>query len=333
MSHFGGIFLFYGGIMAKKDRKRVHNKNIYQYSQKTSPGEYEYYGIHKYGERIKIDVKRMKKICEKDGFKELFEVTQKISSIPRNTAYFVPKKKRKNDYVINEFRFKIDTLRTQWHEIRKAFENIKTPKQVEDEYRAEALSYTSSADDYDEICMDAIMAGIKRETPYYNLEVSVCAQFIHQMATELDAIMLRKCRYLGYTASKDELIKRDNLHTYLHGYVHGKCKIEDLPNYESVYRKFFMIWNFLKHNNENLFEKVRLKYSDMLLTDTYQNGEMSMYYLKIGNGYIEKMLDDLSIFYEDVCENFFSEDREESKWNYDDYFFNAVREWNELIYY
>ena len=58
-----------------------------------------------------------------------------------------------------------------------------------------------------------------------------------------------------------------------------------------------------------------------------------MYYLKIGNGYIEKMLNDLSIFYEDVCENFFSEDREESKWNYDDYFFNAVREWNELIYY
>ena len=229
--------------MAKKDRKRTHNKNIYQYSAKTSPGDLEYFGIHKNGDRIKIDVKRMKKICEKNGPRTLYETALKISDIPRNTAYFIPKKKRRLDYVTNEFRHKIDTLREQWHEIRKAFENIKTPKQVTDEYRLDALSYTSSSDDYDEIEIDAMMAGMKRETSYFNLEASVCAQFIHQMATELDAIMLRKCRFLGYNPSKEQQIKRDYLHTYLHGYVGGKYKIEDLEGYERVYQKFFMIWS------------------------------------------------------------------------------------------
>ena len=318
--------------MAKKDRKRTHNKNIYQYSAKTSPGDLEYFGIHKNGDRIKIDVKRMKKICEKNGPRELYEVALKISDIPRNTAYFIPKKRKRLDYVTNEFRQKIDTLREQWHEIRKAFENIKTPKQVTDEYRLDALSYTSSSDDYDEIEIDAMMAGIKREASYFNLEASVCAQFIHQMATELDAIMLRKCRYLGFNPPVERQVTRDIMHTYIESQINGRCSIDELPNHKEVYRKFFMIWNLLKHNSENLFVKVQENYPDMLLTKTYRNGEMSMYYLKIGNDYIEKMLNDLRTFYEDVAETFFGEDKEESLWNYDEFFVDEVREWNDLMY-
>ena len=325
-----GIFLHIGGFMSKKDHKRTPNKKIYQYENKASFGNAEYFGIHKNGDRIKIDSRRMKKIASKEGLSELYEAALKIAAIPRNTSYFTPKTKKKLDYVVNEFRLKISTLREQWHEFRTAFASIKTPKQVADHYRNEALSYTVCSDDYDEICSDAILVGLKREMPYYSLEASMCAQFIHQMATELDAIMLRKCRYLGYTTSKDEQIKRDHLHAFLQGYVHGQGKMEDLPNYKSVYRKFFMIWNFLKHNNENLFEKVRSHYSDMLLTDTYRNGEMSMYCLKIGNDYIENMLTDLNAFYESVCEVFFGEDKEESKWNYDAYFLDIVREINEV---
>ena len=319
--------------MAKKDRKRTHNKNIYQYSAKTSPGDLEYFGIHKNGDRIKIDVKRMKKICEKNGPRELYEAALKISDIPRNTAYFIPKKRKRLDYVTNEFRQKMDTLREQWHELKNAFGNVKTPAQVAEDYRFNAICYTANSDDYDEIATEAIMEGMKREIPYRNLLISVCAQFVHQMATELDAIMLRKCRFLGYNPSKEQQIKRDHLHTYLHGYVGGRCKIEDLPGYESVYQKFFMIWNMLKHNSENLFDKVKSKYPDMLLTETYRNGEMSMYYLKIGNDYIEKMLDELNTFYEDVCEHFFGESKSESNWNYDEYFINAVRDWNTFDFY
>jgi hypothetical protein len=114
---------------------------------------------------------------------------------------------------------------------------------------------------------------------------------------------------------------------------HAKRNIRDLPGYKNTYQKFFTIWNMLKHNSENLFDQVLQDYSDMLLTKTYRNGEMSMYYLKIGNDYIEKMLNDLRTFYEDVGETFFGEDKDESSWNYDEYFTNEVREWNDLMYY
>jgi hypothetical protein len=63
----------------------------------------------------------------------------------------------------------------------------------------------------------------------------------------------------------------------------------------------------------------------MLLTEQYRNGEMSQYYLKIGDDYIEAMLVDLLPFYEALCADFFDEDVEAAEWNYDDYFAEKVQ--------
>ena len=322
------IFAF-GGNMAKKDRKRTHGKNVFKYAEKASRLDYEYYGVHRKGDRVHIDSKRMKKVCGTEGPSELYSAALRIAEIPRHTAYFIPKKKKRTDYVTNEFRMKLDGLREQWCELRRAFENIKTPTQAADEYRLNAISYTADSDDYDDIAVDAMMAGIRREIPYRRLEISVCAQFIHQMATELDALMLRKCRQLGYAPDKESQISRNDMHTYLHGMVHGSHKVEALPGYRDAYKKFFTVWNLLKHNSEELFYKVKESYPDMLLTESYKNGDMSMYYLKIGNDYIEGMLTDLKVFYENVGEAFFGEDREESKWNYDEYFLGVIDEFND----
>ena len=81
--------------MAKKNRKRTHNRKPYHYDAKAAPFDCEYYGIHKSSGRIRIDAKRMKKVCEKGGPEELFSTATKISLIPRSTAYFTPKKKKK----------------------------------------------------------------------------------------------------------------------------------------------------------------------------------------------------------------------------------------------
>jgi hypothetical protein len=67
-------------------------------------------------------------------------------------------------------------------------------------------------------------------------------------------------------------------------------------------------------------------YPEMLLTDSYRNGEMSQYYLKIGDEYIESMLEELLSFYEDLCSDFFDEDVEAADWNYDDYFAEKVKQ-------
>lgn len=64
----------------------------------------------------------------------------------------------------------------------------------------------------------------------------------------------------------------------------------------------------------------------MLRTDKYRNGEMSQYYLKVGDEYIEKMLVELLSFYEALCSEFFDEDVESAEWNYDDYFAEKVKQ-------
>ena len=64
----------------------------------------------------------------------------------------------------------------------------------------------------------------------------------------------------------------------------------------------------------------------MLLTNTYHNGEPSMYYLKIGDGYIENSLRDLQVFYDSLCVVFFEENTDEAEWNYDDYFTKIINQ-------
>ena len=73
------------------------------------------------------------------------------------------------------------------------------------------------------------------------------------MATELDALMLHKCVYLGF-AEKE--VTRGKMHTYLNGTMKGRARIESLKGYD-VYTKFFTVWNMLKHNSEDLLRRCK----------------------------------------------------------------------------
>lgn len=308
----------------KKKNRNPHSK-VHDYSKYASkwngveiPSDDErYYGIHRDGNRVKIDIKRMKKIGT-SGVP--VSVLDAASALPRNTTYFLPKRLHRYDYVINQFRDKLAELTASWREYKTAFGAITSPTDEAEQVRLERLN--SGLDDNEDATVAGILSGAKRQTTYNKLWISQCAQFIHQMATELDALMLRKCVYLGY-ARKD--VSRGSMHDYLNGTMKGRARIESLKGYD-VYAKFFTVWNMLKHNSEDLFEKIQKNYPDMLLTTRYRNGEMSQYYLKIGDDYIEKMLTDLLPFYEDLCTRFFEENVEEANWNYDDYFLEKVRQ-------
>ncbi|MGN0783728.1 MAG: hypothetical protein ACI4M0_05255 [Christensenellales bacterium] len=309
--------------MKKKNRNacsRVHDYTKYasKWNGVEMPCEDErYYGIHRDGNRIKIDIKRMKKLGTSGVPASVLDAA---SAIPRNTTYFLPKRLHRQDYVINQFRDKIQELSEAWKEYKLAFLKIVSPADVAEQVRTERLNL--GIDENEDATAAGIIAGAKRQSTYNRLWISQCAQFIQQMATELDALMLRKCVYLGF-AEKE--VTRGKMHTYLNGTMKGRTKIEALKGYD-VYAKFFTVWNMLKHNSEDLFEKIQKNYPDMLLTTQYRNGEMSQYYLKIGDNYIEKMLSDLLPFYEDLCSRFFEENVEEANWNYDDYFLEKVRQ-------
>ena len=109
-------------------KKKHRNPKASQYDYKKHTGVWngmpiheeseEYYGIHRDGARVKIDIKRMKKI-KTSGVPE--EVLEAASNIPRNTTYFLPKKIHRDDYVCNQFRDKLTELTRQWGEIKGAF--------------------------------------------------------------------------------------------------------------------------------------------------------------------------------------------------------------------
>lgn len=309
--------------MKKKNRNpnsKVHDysKYAYKWNGVEIPSDDErYYGIHRDGNRVKIDIKRMKKIGTSGVPTSVLDAA---SALPRNTTYFLPKRLHRHDYVINQFRDKLKELSDSWREYKVAFSKITSPADIAEQVRVERIQI--GLDDNEDATVAGIMSGVKRYATYKRLWISQCAQFIHQMATELDALMLRKCVYLGF-AEKD--VNRGKMHTYLNGTQKGRARVENLNGYD-VYAKFFAVWNMLKHNTEDLFEKIQKNYPDMLLTDKYRNGEMSQYYLKIGDEYIKEMLVALVPFYEALCTEFFDEDVYEAEWNYDDYFAETVKQ-------
>ena len=237
--------------MTKKRRGKRYDYSKHEITwSNTKIGENceEYYGLHRDGSRVKIDIKRMKKVKD-SGVPE--EVLDAASQIPRNTMYFQPKRIHRHDYVVNQFRDKLAELAVSWREYKAAFGAITSPTDIAEQVRLERLH--TGLDDNEDATVAGILSGAKRQATYNKLWISQCAQFIHQMATELDALMLRKCVYLGY-ARKD--VTRGSMHDYLNGTMKGRARIEELKGYD-VYVKFFTVWNMLKHNSEDLFEKMQ----------------------------------------------------------------------------
>lgn len=67
----------------------------------------------------------------------------------------------------NIYHDSIDELASDWRtEYKPLFEKIITPSQVKEGYRLDQISYTSCSDDYDEIDVEAMLAGLRREAKY-----------------------------------------------------------------------------------------------------------------------------------------------------------------------
>lgn len=317
------IILINGGIMKKKRRNpssalHDYSKYAYVWNGVEIPGSDErYYGIHKDSGRVRIDIKRMKKL----GITGIPQsVLDAASAIPRNTTYFIPERIHREDYTVNQFRDKFSELSVLWSEYKTAFKAIRSPSVVAEEVRVERLNL--GIDDNEDATVAGLMAGFKRQLVYDRIWVSLCSQFIQQMATELMALMTRKCVSLGFD---DKEVSRRTLHAYLNGTGKGRITVKEIGGYE-VYEKFFTILNLLKHNSVELFEIVKNRYPDMLISDKFKNGDMSQYFLKINNGFIEQMLTDLVPFYETLCTEFFGENASEAEWNYDDYFTKTINQ-------
>ena len=290
--------------------------------------QYEFWGFHPKKGRLHIDTKRYKKACESVGINDFLPDGL---FAPRNTVYFVPARIHRNDYKVNIFRDFIGDLQKQWEdEYKPIFKKIKTPEDAFNNYRSGAIAYTSDAEDLNEIEVEARMAAFKRESAYWKVINELYCMFIQKITTEIDRftlIFMMECGYKGTDFSFEAFLD------FTGKLVGHPCPdlFKKLEGY-NCYTLLHKINNFLKHNSREAYKALSYTYPKNVrsiangnATQEYQNGMFAGDWIVLKDNYIDTVFSKLLRFFERYCEVVLGEDPNESKWNYDDYFYTAQK--------
>lgn len=310
----------------KRDRKRIrHDYSLVdakeQYAQIRSK---EYYGIFIRKGRVHVDTKRFKKALERMGAEEFWRGGMNTN---RPTPYLIPKKERIDDYGVNISRSIIAKLKKDWtEEFLPAIKAIKTPATVGEDARMGALAIRSGEDACDEAQMIGMCASIERSPKYYDVVVALYCSYVQRIASECDramALMFRKRGNVGDAFTFDELLGHINE-------LAGGDKTKKLPNVKN-YRAFESVRkldNFLKHHTVKSYQAVKRFCPKYLAKrdDIFENGMYAPYWLDFPEGFIEKILDKLDLFFTDFCLMFFDESADDAEWNSDQYFLHVYNE-------
>ena len=105
-----------------------------------------------------------------------------------------------------------------------------------------------------------------------------------------------------------------------------------LKKYNS-YNLLHKVNNFLKHNTLESYNTLKRFYPENVRSvekgtskQEYENGMFAGDWIVLKENYIDSLLDKLIQFFEDYCVQFLKENLENAKWNYADYFYNAINE-------
>lgn len=290
-------------------------------------GQYQFWGIHPKGGRLRIDTKRYKKMCEWIGITDFMPDGL---FVPRSTVYFTPVKKERYDYKVNLFNDLLDGLIHDWeYEYKPLFKSIKTPDQVASDSRLGMLAFTGCSDDYDEIDIEANMNSFRRIEKYNQIINSLYCQFILKIGAEVDRFTLRVMTELGYKGTDYDF---KSFCKFSDGLLRSKngMPLKDLKKFEA-YNMLHKICNFLKHNSKEAYNTMKHLYPDNVCSKEkgtastdFENGMFAGDWIIIKEGYIDKTLKQLKIFFTDYCKVYLKEDVDNAYWNYDDYFKDAV---------
>ena len=298
--------------------KKLSNAIVKDY-EKLRDDQVEYYGVFTKDGRVKVDTKRYRK------FMNLPDT--KIEH--RQTVYYQPSRIHRSDYYCNRFRDTLQELKNLWlNEFSLAIKAIKTPKQVEDDVRIGYLQ--NGVYEYDEASTIGVFEGMKRIEKYKFVIKSIYAQFFHQMMSQIDALCLRICVANGY---REKDFSKEKFDVYIQGLQ--KQNAIDFPNFNNyaIYDKAYRVWNFLKHNSLKAYNQLKKYYPEMVYdpNNNYRNGDPAISVLKINEKYIIYCLDNLHLFFDEVCERGFKENIKDADWDYDDYFLNEANDFLDNI--
>ena len=272
------------------------------------PLSLEYFGVLMKDDRARIDTKRYKKF--------LAIPDTKIEH--RKTVYYIPTRKHRYDYMSNIFYDLTVELKRQWNqEYSRMISAIKTPKEVESDSLVANLS--DGVLEYDEACMAGRFSAINRESEYKLLIKSIYSQFFQLAMSKIDATILKVLVINGY---KNDKFSREDFDTFIQGKQGKDVKsFYEFENY-CIYERAYRVWNFLKHNSIKAYNQLKRWHPEMIYDpeSKYQNGDSALSILKLDEKFMMKVLDELPLFFDEVCERGFKENAKDARWDYDDYF-------------
>lgn len=302
-----------------KKKSKVICKNYDKLESEKKSNRIDYYGIIAKDDRIKIDTKR---------YKKFFTIpNSKIEK--RQSVYYLPTRIHRSDYKCNWFRDLLAGYKKLWFgEYKRFIDSIKTPKQAEDDARVSYLS--DGILDDEEASEKALIVGLKRQINYKVIIKSLYAQFFHQLMSSIDALCLRMLTACGY---KEEDYTKKQFDIFIQG-LQGKNAIafKHYKNY-SLYDRAFTVWNFLKHNSLRAYKILNKWYPKMIWDpeEKYQNGESALSVVKLDEKFILDCLDNMHLFFDELCERAFGENADDAQWDYDDYFLKVVKDEIDVI--
>ena len=175
-----------------------------------------------------------------------------------------------------------------------------------------------------------MMSSIKREKKYVHVIQSLYCQFINKLAIEIDRIMLIAMCKLGYKGTDYNF---NSFVKFSDGLARdGKgIKIRELEEY-NAYNLLHKINNFLKHNTISSYLNLEKYYPENVASKEngtaiieYENGMFAGDWIIVKDDYIDDLLKNLRKFFKSYCKEIVKENVDESAWNHDDYFIQALK--------
>lgn len=289
----------------------------------------EFFGIHIINDRVEVDVGRYIEACKMVGIEEFIPNVFKTKYLHH---YFIPRKKEKYDYFSLIMRDGIKRFENDWYqEYKPFFSKIRTPNEVIEQTRLNAMMYTSNYDDFDEINVEAMMSGFRRQYKYKQIINEMYCMFINKICTEVDRITLIALSKIGYDKVSFSVGEFKAFADDIASKSGKKLKLSNLKGYNS-YRLLHEINNFLKHNSIDAYNTLKKDYPNNVRSmdnktadKEYMNGMFAGDWIILKEEYIEKVLNKLREFFNDFAKCYLDE-TDDSYWNNDEYFYNAVHE-------
>ncbi len=317
--------LNYGGNMNNQKSKKYSTEWCEDFPQDDT----RYYGLiikHLNTEKQSVSV-NMKRFCEYFHIKD----ERKSLRSNKNSQLFKPAKSSSQDYNVNVIKKELLRIKNEWLHSQKFFI---------DQFLAEIKghNFTPIDDDnfqmgyvdFDEAATNTrIKSALSEQYAEYksnHLYFSLYAQYYHQLAAQMDAVILKLLTDNGY---EGDYYDRGVLLAFKG--PNTEASIRDLDSYKH-YEKMYTVWNFIKHNSGSTYEKVKEHCPEVLVDHEYNQGDLACFFIQFSNELIEETINGVQEFLIQYCQIVFNEDEKTAEWNHDEFFLAYVTsEINEYI--